>query len=87
MDGPNGASGRQGRRRRPSIPFSTAWPRPSGEPSGRRGARDSPCPAAASGMGILEELGVMREPTGRKRGRLFGYDRYLAIPSEETWTP
>ena len=38
-------------------------------------------------MGVLEELGVMRELTGRKRGRLFGYDRYLAILSEGTETP
>ncbi len=44
-------------------------------------------PAATSGMGVLEELGVMRELTGRKRGRLFGYDRYLAILSEGIETP
>ncbi len=41
-------------------------------------------PAASSGMRILEEMNVARELTGRKRNRLFGYDRYLAILNEET---
>ena len=39
-------------------------------------------PAASSGMKILENLGVARELTGRKRRRLFGYGRYLDILSE-----
>ncbi len=40
--------------------------------------------ATSAGMTILEELNVARELTGRKRGRLFGYDRYLAILGEGT---
>jgi len=39
---------------------------------------------AAKGMRILEELGIAREITGKKRNRIFAYDRYLAILSEGT---
>ena len=39
---------------------------------------------AAKGMDILEELGIAREITGKKRNRIFAYDRYLAILSEGT---
>ena len=39
-------------------------------------------PAVSAGMKILESLGVAQELTGRKRHRLFGYGRYLAILSE-----
>ena len=39
---------------------------------------------AAAGMNALERLGVARELTGRKRNRLFGYDRYLATLGEGT---
>jgi len=39
---------------------------------------------AAKGMGILEELGIAREITGKKRNRVFAYYRYLAILSEGT---
>lgn len=38
----------------------------------------------AKGMGILEELGIVREITGKKRNRVFAYHRYLAILSEGT---
>lgn len=41
-------------------------------------------PTASAGMSILEELGIARELTGKKRNRLFGYDRYLAILAEGT---
>jgi Fic family protein len=41
-------------------------------------------PAASSGMKVLTELGIARELTGKKRGRLFGYDRYLAVLNEGT---
>ena len=43
--------------------------------------------ATSAGMTILEELNVARELTGRKRARLFGYDRYLAILGEGTEPP
>jgi Fic family protein len=44
-------------------------------------------PAASSGMQVLERLGVTRELTGKRRNRLFGYGRYVAILSEGTELP
>src|SRR5437870_33321 len=41
-------------------------------------------PAASSGMQLLAKLGVARELTGRRRNRLFAYDRYLAVLNEGT---
>jgi Fic family protein len=41
-------------------------------------------PAAAAGMDVLVELGVARELTGKKRNRVFVYDRYLALLGEGT---
>jgi Fic family protein len=41
-------------------------------------------PAAASAIEVLIELGVARELTGRRRNRLFAYDRYVKILSEGT---
>lgn len=41
-------------------------------------------PAASAAMRNLEDLGIARELTDKKRNRLFGYDRYLAILSEGT---
>jgi Fic family protein len=41
-------------------------------------------PAASAGMALLEDEGVVRELTGKKRNRLFGYSRYLAILAEGT---
>jgi len=41
-------------------------------------------PAASSAMDLLVDLGVARELTGRRRGRLFAYDRYLEVLNEGT---
>ena len=41
-------------------------------------------PAAAAGMGSLEELGIVREITGKKRNRVFAHSDYLALLSEGT---
>jgi Fic family protein len=41
-------------------------------------------PAASSGMKVLTKLRIARELTGRKRDRIFAYDRYLAILNEGT---
>ena len=41
-------------------------------------------PAAASAMGLLVDLGIACEITGRKRNRIYAYDRYLAILNEGT---
>jgi Fic family protein len=44
-------------------------------------------PAAGAGMALLAELGIARELTGKKRNRVFIYDRYLALLSEGTEKP
>jgi Fic family protein len=41
-------------------------------------------PAATAGMGALTALGIAKELTGRKRDRVFAYDRYLAVLQEGT---
>lgn len=41
-------------------------------------------PAASSAMDLLIELGLARELTGKRRNRLFVYERYLAILNEGT---
>jgi Fic family protein len=41
-------------------------------------------PAVGSAMDLLVELGIARELTGRRRNRVFAYDRYLSILSEGT---
>ena len=38
-------------------------------------------------MEFPSQLGIARELTGRRRNRLFVYDRYLAILSEGTEVP
>jgi len=41
-------------------------------------------PSAAASLNILSKLGIARELTGHKRGRVFGYDQYIKILSEGT---
>ena len=41
----------------------------------------------AAAMRELERLGIARELTGRRRNRLFGYQRYIGIMSEGTEMP
>lgn len=41
-------------------------------------------PTAGAAMDVLVELGIARELTGRRRNRLFVYDRYLSILNEGT---
>jgi Fic family protein len=41
-------------------------------------------PAASSAMSLLVEMDVAREMTGKRRNRLFVYDRYLSILNEGT---
>ncbi len=43
--------------------------------------------AAASAMDLLAAQGIAREITGKRRGRLYAYDRYLAILGEGAETP
>ena len=44
-------------------------------------------PAVSAAMGLLVELGIARELTGKRRNRLFVYDRYLAMLNEGTERP
>jgi Fic family protein len=44
-------------------------------------------PAASSAIDLLAELGMARELTGKRRNRLFVYDRYLAILNVGTEPP
>jgi Fic family protein len=41
-------------------------------------------PGVSAGMDLLVEAGMARELTGRRRNRVFAYDRYLAILNEGT---
>jgi Fic family protein len=41
-------------------------------------------PTIAKALHVLAELGVVREITGKKRHRVYSYDRYLKILSEGT---
>lgn len=41
-------------------------------------------PTVNAALAALERLGIVEEVTGGRRGRVFGYRRYLAILSEGT---
>jgi Fic family protein len=41
-------------------------------------------PAAGKAVERLERLGIVREITGRRRGRVFAYDQYVGILNEGT---
>ena len=41
-------------------------------------------PTVSVSLGSLEELGIIRELTGRRRNRLYGYAKYIAIMNEGT---
>ena len=51
---------------------------------GVRDATGLSFPAVSSGMDVLVQLGIARELTGRRRDRLFAYDRYVAVLNEGT---
>jgi Fic family protein len=44
-------------------------------------------PTVTSSLAHLQQAGIVRETTGRQRGRAFVYDRYLALLNEGTETP
>ena len=44
-------------------------------------------PAASSAMDLLVQMSIARELTGKRRNRLFVYDRYLAMLNEGTAAP
>jgi Fic family protein len=45
---------------------------------------DLSAPTVNAALADLEKMGIVEEITGRKRGRVFSYQRYLAILSEGT---
>jgi hypothetical protein len=51
---------------------------------GIRNATGLSFPAVSSAMDLLVELGIARELTGKRRNRLFVYDRYLSTLNEGT---
>ncbi len=44
-------------------------------------------PTTGAAIDVLVDMGIARELTGRRRSRVFAYDRYLAILSEGTERP
>ena len=44
-------------------------------------------PTVAAVLRVLEDLGIVREVTGRQRGRIYAYERYLAVLREGTEDP
>lgn len=44
-------------------------------------------PAASSAMQMLERRGIVRELTGKRRNRLYGYTGYLDVLNEGTELP
>ncbi|MFN0008540.1 MAG: Fic family protein [Planctomycetota bacterium] len=44
-------------------------------------------PTVTAALKSLEAVGIVRELTGKKRGRIFGYQRYLDVQNEGTTTP
>lgn len=44
-------------------------------------------PTVAAVLRLLEDLGIVREITGRQRGRVFSYERYMAVLREGTDEP
>jgi DNA-binding MarR family transcriptional regulator len=44
-------------------------------------------PTVTAAMKSLEKAGIVRELTGKPRGRVFGYDRYLEVLNEGTTSP
>lgn len=44
-------------------------------------------PPVYAAVGRLEEIGILSEVTGRRRGKVYAYDEYLALLSEGTTEP
>lgn len=80
--------GRQGRRAGSALKVHHALvERPVGN-IGRLASRTGlSAPTVAAALRLLESLGIVREVTGRQRGRVFAYERYLAVLREGTEGP
>ena len=61
--------------------------RPAGGIRHLAGRTGLSAPTVAAVLRVLEDLDIVREVTGRQRGRIFTYERYLAVLREGTEDP
>ncbi len=61
--------------------------RPVGNIAGLASRTDLSAPTVAAVLRLLEQRDIVREVTGRQRGKIFTYERYLAVLREGTEDP
>ena len=80
--------GEQGRRAGSALRVHQALvERPVGTIAGIAARTGLSAPTVAAALGLLEDLEIAREITGRQRGKVFTYERYLAVLREGTEEP
>ena len=80
--------GREGRRAGSALRVhQSAVERPLGRIRDMARRTGLSAPTVAAALGLLEELGIVCETTGRRRNRVFRYERYLAALEEGTEDP
>lgn len=80
--------GRQGRRAGSALRVHQALvERPVGRIGGLAARTGLSAPTVAAALRLLEKLDIVREITGRQRGKVFRYERYLAVLREGTEEP
>ena len=77
--------GGQGRRAGSALRVHQALvERPVGRIGGLASRTGLSAPTVAAALRLLEKLDIVREITGRQRGKVFSYERYLAVLREGT---
>ena len=80
--------GRQGRRAGSALKVHQSLvERPVGNIARLASRTGHSAPTVAAALRLLGSLGIVREITGRQRGRVFAYERYLAVLREGTEGP
>ena len=80
--------GRQGRRAGSALRVHQSLvERPIGGIRRQASRTGLSAPTVAAVLRLLEELDIVREVTGRQRGKVFTYERYLAVLREGTEDP
>ena len=80
--------GRQGRRAGSALRVHHSLvERPVGNIARLASRTGLSAPTVAAALRLLDSLGIVREITGRQRGRVFTYERYLAVLREGTEDP
>ena len=80
--------GRQGRRAGSALRLHHSLvERPVGNIARLASRTGLSAPTVAAALRLLDSLGIVREITGRQRGRVFTYERYLAVLREGTEDP